>query len=358
MQPGTSIDPPVDPLRWRRRVILGTLIVALATTCITAGGIGALHISFSHLMAALLRQAGLDLHTNVSPVENAALFAIRLPRVALGVGAGAMLGMAGTALQALFRNPLADPGLIGISGGAACGAVGWMVLGAAAPAWMHGASSMPLAAFVVGLMAVAGVCLIARRGAQTEITTLLLAGLAMNALTAAGVGYLTYLGTDAQLRSLTFWLMGGLGGATWYQVWPTLLVMFAAAAGLCTFRRSYDLLALGESSAGHLGLDVEIVRYATLACVALGVGASVALTGIIGFIGLVAPHLVRLLGGPGHGFVLPASGLMGALLLVLADLLARVAVIPAELPVGVVTSALGAPFFVLLLRRRVARRIS
>ncbi|HEY0342153.1 MAG TPA: iron ABC transporter permease, partial [Steroidobacteraceae bacterium] len=179
---------------------------------------------------------------------------------------------------------------------------------------------------------------------------------ARNAMTAAGVGYLMDLGTDSQLRALTFWLLGGLGGATWHQVWPMLLVMLVAAMGLFAFRRSYDVLVLGERSAGHLGLSVENVRRLTLGCVALGAGASVALTGIIGFVGLVAPHLVRLLGGPGHRFVLPASALMGALLLVLADLLARIAVAPAELPVGVVTSALGAPFFILLLRRRAAGR--
>ncbi len=286
------------------------------------------------------------------------MFAIRLPRVALGLGAGATLGIAGAALQALFRNPLADPGLIGVSGGAACGAVGWIVLGASAPAWMHGALSTPLAAFVAGLATVVGVYVIARRGAQTDMATLLLAGLAMNALTAAGVGYLVYLGTDAQLRALTFWLLGGLGGAAWPQVWPMLVVMGAAGLGLFCCRRSYDLLALGERTAGHLGLRVETVQRVTIGCVALGAGASVALTGIIGFIGLVAPHLVRLLGGPGHRFVLPASALMGALLLVLADLIARIVVAPAELPVGVVTSALGAPFFIVLLRRRLVKRTS
>jgi len=343
-----------DPMRPRRQIAFAALGFALLIACLTASAIGALRIPFSHLLGALLQRAGVEASTHVAPIEIAALFTIRLPRVALGLGAGATLGVAGAALQALFRNPLADPGLIGVSGGAACGAVGWIVLGGSAPAWMHGTFATPLAAFAAGLAAVAGVYGIARRGTQTDIATLLLAGLAMNALTAAGVGYLSYLGTDAQLRALTFWLLGGLGGATWGEVWPMLLVMGVASLGLFALGRSYDVLALGDRTAGHLGLSVETVRRCTIACVALGAGASVALTGVIGFVGLVAPHLVRLLGGPSHRFVLPASALMGALLLVLADLLARTAVAPAELPVGVVTSALGAPFFIALLRRRLA----
>ncbi len=347
-----------DPLRLRRRVVVAALAGALLAACLAASAVGALRIPLPHLVAAIAQCFGIKMGRPASPIENAALFAIRLPRVALGLGAGATLGIAGAALQALFRNPLADPGLIGVSGGAAFGAVEWIVLGASAPAWMHDPFSTPLAAFTTGLATAAGVYWIASRGARSEIATLLLAGLAMNALTAAGVGYLSYLGTDAQLRALTFWLLGGLGGATWREIWPMLLLMGVAALGLLSLRRSYDVLALGERSAGHLGLNVELVRRATIGCVALGAGASVALTGIIGFVGLVAPHLVRLLGGPSHRFVLPASALMGALLLVLADLLARMAAAPAELPVGIVTSALGAPFFIALLRRRLAGSVT
>ncbi|MBS0278030.1 MAG: iron ABC transporter permease [Proteobacteria bacterium] len=346
------LHPLDDPLLARRRLILAGLAMALAAACVAACTIGALDIPVGHVIAALLARAGLHLPVAVTPFEDAALFGIRLPRVALGIGVGATLGVSGAALQALFRNPLADPGLIGVSGGAACGALGWIVLGSAMPAWMHFAFAMPLAAFAAGLVATVGVYVIGRAQSRTDIATLLLAGLAINALTTAIVGYLTYLGTDAQLRALTFWLLGGLGGATWDQIWPVLLLIGASGAGFAFLSRGYDLLALGESAAAHLGLRVESVRRLTILCTALGVGASVALTGIIGFVGLAAPHLVRLMGGPSHRFVLPASALMGALLVVLADLLARIAVSPAELPVGVVTSALGAPFFIWLLRRR------
>ncbi len=347
-----TFDPLSDPLQLRRQLILTGLGIALAIACLAAGAIGALDIPIWHVIAALAARCGIDLHIPVTALEDGALFSIRLPRVVLGIGVGATLGVSGAALQALFRNPLADPGLVGVSGGAACGAVGWIVLGASAPAWTHTAFAMPLAAFAAGVAATAGVYAIARSRTRTDIATLLLAGLAVNALTTAIVGYLTYLGTDTQLRALTFWLLGGLGGATWDQIWPVLLLMAAAGSGFAFLMRGYDLLALGEGAAGHLGLRVESVRRLTVVLTALGVGASVALTGIIGFVGLAAPHLVRLLGGASHRFVLPASALMGALLVVLADLFARIAVAPAELPVGVVTSALGAPFFIWLLRRR------
>ncbi|MEJ0025677.1 MAG: iron ABC transporter permease [Rhizomicrobium sp.] len=348
----TAFDPARDPLRLRRLIVLTALGAGLVTACLIAATLGALSIPFSHVVAALLARAGIDIGVPVAPVEDAALFAIRLPRVALGLGVGATLGLAGAALQALFRNPLADPGLIGVSGGAACGAVGWIVLGAQLPLWMHTGFAMPAAAFLAGLIATGGVYIIGRTQTRTDIATLLLAGLAVNALTTAVVGYLTYLGSDAQLRALTFWLLGGLGGATWDQIWPVLLIMAATGTGFGILARGYDLFALGENAAGHLGLAVETVRRATILLVALGVGASVALTGIIGFVGLAAPHLVRLLGGSAHRFVLPGSALLGALLVVLADVAARLLVMPAELPIGVVTSALGAPFFIWLLRRR------
>ncbi len=352
LAPAETFDPAHDPLRRRRQIVLGALALGLTAACLAASVVGALDIPLSHVIAAVLARLGIALPIHVEPFEDAALFAIRLPRVALGIGVGATLGLSGAALQALFRNPLADPALVGVSGGAACGAVGWIVLGGFAPAVAHVALAMPLAAFATGLMATAGVYMISRAESRSDVATLLLAGLAMNALTTAIVGYLTYLGSDAQLRALTFWLLGGLGGATWEQIWPVLLLMGVAIAGFASLAHSYDLLALGETAAGHLGLAVEKVRRRTILLTALGVGAGVALTGIIGFVGLAAPHLVRLLGGSAHRFVLTGSALMGALLVVFADLFARIAVAPAELPVGVVTSALGAPFFIWLLRRR------
>jgi iron complex transport system permease protein len=339
-------------LRLRRLTVFAVLVVLLGAACLTAVSVGALSISPSHILAALGGQIGLS-SAVVEPFESAALFGIRLPRLALGLGAGATLGISGAALQALFRNPLADPGLLGVSSGAACGAVGWIVLGGFAPLWMQTAYSLPLAAFAAALVATFLVYLIAYAHFRTDAATLLLAGVAMNALAGAVLGFLTYLGSDAQLRTLTFWMLGGLSGVTWGQIAPVMPVTIAAVAGIALNARIFDILALGESAAGHLGLAVENIRRLTVLLVALGVGASVALTGVIGFVGLAAPHLVRLIGGPRHAYVLPAAALTGALLTVAADIVARIAVIPAELPIGIVTSALGAPFFIWLLRRRV-----
>lgn len=343
---------PHDPAR-RRHILLAGLVGLVILAALVATTAGAMPIAPDHVIAALLDRIGLA-HASVDPVESAVLFTIRLPRLVLGLAVGATLGLAGAALQALFRNPLADPGLLGVSSGAACGAVGWIVLGGTS-LWLQGSFAMPLCAFTSALIATALVYLIARARSQSDAATLLLAGIAINALCSAILGFLTYLGNDAQLRSLTFWMMGGLGGVTTHEIAPALPILIAASAGISLHARAFDLLALGESDATHLGLKVETIRRTTIILVAQGVGASVALTGVISFVGLAAPHLVRLAGGPHHRFVLPASALMGALLTVSADIVARLAVEPAEVPIGIVTSALGAPFFIwLLLRKRMA----
>jgi iron complex transport system permease protein len=339
-----------DSQQRTRRWVFVALAMALSIVALTAAGVGALAVPPSHILAAAGEKLGLAI--SVTPYESAVLFSIRLPRLALGLAVGASLGVSGAALQALFRNPLADPGLLGGSAGAACGAVGWIVLGGLAPVWIQGAFALPFAAFASALLATALVYAIASANARTDAATLLLAGIAINALAGAVLGILTYLGTDTQLRSLTFWMLGGLSGVTWDQIAPVLPVMVLAIGGLLLHARTFDILALGESGAAHLGLHVERTRRTIVFLVALAVGSAVALTGIIGFVGLAAPHLVRLLGGPRHAYVLPASALMGALTAVAADIIARVAVIPSELPIGIVTSALGAPFFIWLLRRR------
>lgn len=332
-----------------RRLIILILCLALGACCLMAVSVGALTIPPAHILWALAAKIGFAAHAD--PFEQAALFDIRLPRLILGLCVGASLGICGAALQALFRNPLADPGLLGVSSGAACGAVGWIVLGAAAPAWLHIAMALPLIAFAAALIATALVYAIAASRGQSEGSTLLLAGIAVNALANAIMGFFTYLGTDAQLRSLTFWLLGGLSGVTWHEIFPVLPVFAIALAGLLALARSFDVLALGEATAGHLGLPVETIRRLTMCLTAMGVGAAVALTGVVGFVGLTSPHLVRLIAGPKHSYVLPAAALMGALITVSADTIARTIVVPAELPIGIVTSAIGAPFFIWLLRR-------
>jgi iron complex transport system permease protein len=294
---------------------------------------------------------GIDTGTNIEPYETAALMSVRLPRILLALACGATLGIAGASLQALFRNPLADPTLIGVADGAACGAVAWIVLGGLGLA-SFGAWGLILVAFLGGLIATAGVMLIARGEGRIDVATLLLAGLAMKALSGAVLGYLVFLANDVQMRSLTFWLLGSLGGATWSTIVPAVIMMGISVLLLAPLARPFDALALGEAEAGHLGVKVERTKRIAVAAVALGVGAGTALTGVIGFVGLVAPHIIRLIGGADHRFVLPGSALLGALLIVGADTLARTMVAPAELPIGVVTSAVGAPFFFWLLRSR------
>ena len=284
-----------------------------------------------------------------------------MPRVVLGFLAGAGLAVAGAALQGVFRNPLADPGLIGVSAGAAMGAVGVIVLGPhflaawdpSAVAWV-----LPIAAFVCGLIATAIVYAAARHDGRVVIPTMLLAGVALSAIAMAAIGWLTFLADDAQLRMLTFWTMGSVGGATWAQIGPSAVLIGGSIIVLLALARPLDALALGEDGARHLGFDPGRATAVAAAASAIAVGAAVAACGVIGFIGLVAPHLVRLIAGPRHAIVLPGAALLGGGLVVLADTLARLVVAPAELPLGVVTALIGGPFFFWLLMRDKARGLS
>ncbi len=291
----------------------------------------------------------------LQPQHVAVIETIRLPRTLLGLMVGAALGVAGAALQGLFRNPLADPGLIGVSAGSALAAVCVIVLGSHGLTFLTtalGAFTLPLAAFCGGLVTTLVVYRIAGRDGQTSVTTLLLAGIAINALCGAGTGLLTYLADDQQLRTLTFWSMGSLGGATWSQVGSVALLITLPMLALPLLARTLNALLLGEAEAGHLGISVQRMKRLIITLVALAVGAAVAVSGLIGFIGLVVPHLLRLALGPDHRILLPGAALLGGSLLLLADLLARTLVTPAELPIGILTALLGGPFFLALLMRQ------
>ena len=285
--------------------------------------------------------------------EHLVFMNIRLPRLLLGVAAGSALGLSGALMQGLFRNPLADPGLIGVSSGAALAAGVTIVLGSL---WFPemprtlGSWTLVLMAFLGSLLVTALVYALSQQDGGTRVGLMLLAGIAINALAGAGLGFLTFLASDEQLRSLQFWLLGSLGGARWSAV--TLVVgtvLVAVGAGL-TLARPLNAIALGEAQAALLGVPVERVKRLAVLVTALAVGAVTATTGIVGFIGLVAPHCVRLVAGPDHRVVLPGSALLGAALVLAADSVARTAVQPAELPLGVLTAFVGVPFFLLLLR--------
>lgn len=280
---------------------------------------------------------------------------IRAPRVLMGVLAGAALGLSGALIQGLFRNPLADPGLIGVTGGAALGAGLAIFFAGQGLLVILGSWALIFCAFLGGLLTTWFSWWLSHRQGLLSVPLLLLVGVAVNALAGSGLGLMSYLSTDQQLRALTFWLLGSLGGSQWETVAVcALLVSFALAWILCqpAHATALNAMALGEGQARLLGVPVRRVEAVCILVVATLVGSVTALTGMVGFVGLLAPHLVRLLMGPDHRRVLPGSALVGACLVLWADALARTVVAPAELPLGVLTGLLGAPAFVWLLWRR------
>ncbi|MBG4555742.1 iron ABC transporter permease [Pseudomonas aeruginosa] len=315
--------------------------------------LGPVSLPLGDTLRAALRLAGLPLDGTGLAQAEMILGQIRLPRTLLGLAVGAVLALSGVAMQGLFRNPLADPGLVGVSSGAALGAALAIVFGASLgglPAFLA-PYLLSLCAFGGGLGVTWLVYRLGRRDGQTSVATMLLAGIALTALSGAVIGLFTYLADDATLRTLTFWNLGSLNGASYPRLWPLLLVALLVACWLPRRADALNALLLGESEARHLGCDVERLTAELVLGTALGVGAAGAAAGMIGFIGLVVPHLIRLVAGPDHRTLLPASIMAGAILLLLADLLARLALAPAELPIGIVTALIGAPFFLYLLLR-------
>lgn len=280
---------------------------------------------------------------------------VRLPHVALAILAGVALGLAGAALQGLFRNPLADPALIGVSGGAALGAVLVIVLGGTALRGMSGvlgAFALPVAAMAGGIVVTLLIYHLAKVEGRTHVALMLLTGLALNALVGAAIGLMLYLASDEELRQWIFWSLGSLGKAGWPQIGAATIFIIPSAMTLLFFARPLNALLLGEAEAQHLGVPVQQLKRVLIILSAIMVGAAVSVCGTIGFIGLVAPHLVRLIVGPDHRLLLPASALLGAALLLAADAMARLAPVGyGELPIGVITALVGAPVFLVLLAR-------
>ncbi len=328
-------------------IVVLILAAVLAAGLLLALGLGAVRIPAWRILE-LLAGAPADAR------EAAVLFRIRLPRALLAVAVGAALGLAGAAQQGLFRNPLADPALVGVSAGAALGAVAAIVMGHLAPALVQ-PLLVPGAAFLGGVAATFLALRLARAGGGAGTGGLLLAGIAVNAVCAAGTGLFVTISDDRQLRDITFWTMGSLASGGWAGAAASLSASLLAALLLLPKARALDALLLGEREAASLGVDVPALRRRVVAATALAVGAAVAAVGIVGFVGLVVPHLLRLGGTVRHAHVLPGAAVAGAGLLLLADAAARTVAAPAELPIGLVTSAIGGPFFIaLLLRRREA----
>ncbi|NGP54526.1 iron ABC transporter permease [Thioalkalivibrio sp. XN8] len=337
----------------RRRLAARTslaLIVLLLLVSIVSLGIGAADASFWHSLVTVARG------DELSALERVILFDIRLPRLAMGLLVGAALAVSGAVMQGLFRNPLADPGLVGVGAGAGLGAIIAIVLGASLPAAVSlaiGHYIVPVAAFIGGWVATLVLYQVSTSRGRTSVAMMLLAGIALGALAAALSGILVYLANDAQLRDLTFWGLGSLAGATWGKLMaaaPLILLAMAAAPFLA---RSLNALALGEAAAAHLGIPIQRMKMLAVVVVAMATGAAVAVSGGIGFIGIVVPHLLRISVGPDHRYLLLNSALLGASLLVLADTISRTIIAPAELPIGILTAVIGGPVFIwILLRNR------
>jgi iron complex transport system permease protein len=342
--------------RRRREALQVTvgLICTAAALAIMSLAVGAVQIPAGNVVRVLLTAISGNMEASLSR-DALIVLNIRLPRLLLGFMVGAALAISGALMQGLFRNPLADPGLVGVSAGAGLAAAVMIVLGERYLSGFIGKlpfAALPFAAFLGGLVSTLMLYAIATRQGRTSISTMLLAGVALGALAGAATGLLTYVSDDRQLRDLMFWSLGSLGGATWTKVFAIAPIILPLLLAVPLLARGMNALALGEAEAFYLGMPVQRIKAMAILLVALAVGASVAAAGVIGFVGIVVPHLLRLLVGPDHKMLLPLSAIAGGALLTGADMIARLVVAPAELPIGIITAAVGAPFFLWLLLRR------
>jgi iron complex transport system permease protein len=341
---------------WRppAALTLGCLLAVLVAAALVALTLGAAGIPLARLPAAL----GLWADASAGPHlarDQLVLWSIRIPRIAAAAMVGGLLATSGAIMQGLFRNPLADPALVGVSSGGAFAAAAAIVftdsqIGQSFRFMQN--QLLPLAAFVGSLATTVILYSIASRSGRTSIAIFLLAGIAIAAIANAGIGLLVFIADDRQLRDITFWLLGSLSGATWPKLAALAPVLGLALLVCLSIARGLDVLVLGEAEAFHSGVDVERLKRISIVLVSAMTGVAVSVCGVVGFVGIVVPHLLRLLIGPAHRLLLPASMLLGAVLMVGADTLARTIVAPAEMPIGILTAAIGAPFFLAMLLRQ------
>ncbi|MFD2178134.1 FecCD family ABC transporter permease [Veronia pacifica] len=337
------------PVKWLL-IISGFALYVAVVSSVT---LGPMDISFVDSLKALLpMETSLPTHIEVIIQQ------VRLPRTLLALSVGAILAMCGTVMQGLFRNPLADPGIIGVSAGASLGAAFAVIIFgslAAESAMLLKFGTVPVFAFIGGAVTTLLIYRLGSGPTGTSVTVMLLAGVAVAALAGAGIGLMTYFADDQALRDFTMWTMGALSGASWpglVLAFTTLFILF-----FC-FRRDaakLNALLLGEAEARHLGINIQSLKRNLIILTAIGVGVTVSLSGMIGFIGLIVPHLGRIFTGPDHRSLLPVSMILGALLLLIADMISRTIAAPMDMPVGIVTAILGAPFFIGLLAKQRGR---
>ena len=338
-------------VRVRSVILSSALVVLMLAAVLVSAVLGQLSISVTEVIGTLLGRLGIaTAWAPADPVIVATLEVVRFPRIVMALAVGAALAVAGALMQAVFGNPLAEPGVVGVSAGAALGASTAIVFGIAA-----GGGGVALLAFLGGLGATLLVYAVGRAGGRTEVVTLLLTGIAINAFAQAGLAFVLFLADTASREQIVFWQLGSLAGSVWSEVIIVLPVLLVGTTLAVLLASKLDLLSLGERNARHLGVDVEQLRIISIVLVALLTGVAVAFAGIIAFVGLVVPHIIRMALGPAHRGLLVASAVGGGALLAIADLLTRTLVSGADLPIGMLTALVGGPFFFGLLyqqRRR------
>ncbi len=336
------------------------LVTALLVSVIWAIGKGALTISPLEVISILLHKVGIDIQVPFSEQQEHVLTIIRLPRVIMALLIGSTLAVCGAAMQGLFRNPLADPALIGISSSASTATVLMIVLGGQLFAGFQtalGQYSLNIATFFGALVATVLVYRFSQQQGKTNVGIMLLAGVAINAISGALTSFITLSATDQQLRSVTFWMMGSLGGANWINVAGILPFCLCCVLVMPFFAKALNAFSLGESDAAYLGIKTERLKTTVMLLCAMGIGACVAVAGIIGFVGLIVPHIIRMAIGPEYRRLFIASALGGAVLLILADLVSRTITPPVEIPIGIITAMVGGPFFLYLLLREKKKNV-
>lgn len=338
-----------------KKNIVYTLLVALLLIATLASlSLGAFFIPMREVLLNMAQKFGLCRDIPVDELYSNIIDLVRWPRTLLGILVGAGLGISGAAIQAIFRNPLAEPGLIGISAGASLVAASIIAFEAvlfSALGQLFGHYLLAIGAFTGAGVATWLVYRISLYDGKPHIGTMLLAGVAINALAGSLTGLVSFLSDEQQLRSITFWMLGSLGGATWDAVLTLLPFVIAAIVVLPWMAKSLNAFALGEQEAQQLGQRPNRIKIRVIILATMAVGAAVSVSGIIGFVGLLVPHAVRMLGGADNKYVMPASALLGAVILTVADLIARTIAMPSEIPIGVVTALLGTPLFLYILIR-------
>jgi len=347
-----SVPPPAGRRPRLRSIVLSLSLVAVLILAVMISAVmGQLDVSPGDVVGSILSWMGIPTSlAPADPVVSATLEVVRFPRIVMALSVGAALAVAGALMQAVFGNPLAEPGVVGVSSGAALGASTAIVFGISAAG-----GGVALLAFLGGLGATLLVYAVARAGGRTEVVTLLLTGIAINAFAQAGLAFVLFLADTASREQIVFWQLGSLAGSVWSEVLIVMPVLLLGTILAVLMAHRLDLLALGERNARHLGVDVEQLRIIAIVLVALLTGVAVAFAGIIAFVGLVVPHIIRMALGPSHRGLLIASAVGGGALLAIADLLTRTIVQGADLPIGMLTALVGGPFFFGLLyqqRRR------